>query len=102
MVRRQVFLQVFVERAMLEVDLAFLIAAAAVKAEVKGQNLGQLDLVRFKSVLNRQQLSPGGEGFISGGMVNRTSGHTISTLGAGEDIVSNPFKPLRSDRDPAV
>jgi hypothetical protein len=35
----QVFLQVFIERAMLEVDLAFLIAAAAVKAEVKGQDL---------------------------------------------------------------
>jgi len=33
-------------------------------------------------------------------MVNRTSGHTISTLSAGEDIVSNPFKPFRGDRDP--
>ena len=84
---------------MLQAHLTFLITAAAVKAEIEGQNLRQFDLLRFQCPLHGEQLSSGRKGFIPGRTINRTPGDAVSALGTGEDIVRDTFKTLRSNRN---
>ncbi len=72
---------------MLQIHLAFFIAASAVKTEVEGQDFRKFELLRFQCPLHGEKLSSGRKGFIPGRTINRTSGYAISTLGAGEDVI---------------
>ena len=57
--RTRYFSRSIEELPMFQVDLAFLVTAAAVEAEVEGQDFRQLDLLRFEGPLHGEELSPG-------------------------------------------
>src|SRR5512147_843155 len=81
-------------------DLALIVTAAAAEAEIEGHGFGKLELPLLKRLFDRQKFAFRGQGFIPGGTVDRTAGHAGSALGAGKDILCDPFKLLRHERSP--
>ena len=91
----QMFLELIEQGAMLEADLALLIAAAAMETEVEGQDLGELELFRLHRPLDGQEFSSGRERLVPRGPIGRTAGDTVSALGAGKNIPGDGLQPLR-------
>ena len=84
---------------MFQIDLTFLIAPAAVDAEIEGQHLREFDVLRFEGPLDGQELSPGSEGFVSKGPVKGTPGDTAAALSAGDGRPLRSLPVLREPRE---
>jgi hypothetical protein len=95
----EMLLEFLVKLTMLQVDLAFFIAASAMEAEVEGEQFRELKFLCLQSPLHGEELSSRSEGFVSGGPINRTLTDAISALGTGHNVMGYFFKPFRNNRD---